>query len=408
MPRLNTLTRMRRWSSALILSLLLSPMVNAENLGIDGAWYNPAQSGHGVTLAQATDTTVVAIWHTYDAAGNALTLYADLTLEGDVLSGTAYAPKGMRFGSFNPQDLQMPVWGEISLKVGDQCKNLTLNWQSALPTYGNGETRLVRLAGGANQPCSVQSSDYQLLSGTYMRDGAVVSSNAMILGAIDANGELWTLRTGFGLSVHTRPYGSVVGETLIAGRDPTLAGHWTGRIAGSRPYSNSSVIDGHSSFDQSGNEHINFDGTSSYDGTTTQYSWLLQPTENEPLPVRSINDLAGEYHTWEYFEFLGFLDYRVEIDATGHLCYTQSVHVGDGYCAWEGQVTATGADGMFDFTIRYNPWGQAYVGRGWKQTVSNIWLGGPGLENSGDTLVMVGRDENGNGFGLAAYRSLSH
>ena len=395
MPRLNTLTRMRRWSSALALSLLLSPMVNAEDLGIDGAWYNPAQSGHGVTLSQATDTTVVAIWHTYDAAGNALTLYADLTLEGDVLSGTAYAPKGMRFGSFNPQDLQMPVWGEISLQVGPQCRDLTLNWQSDLPTYGSGETNLVRLAGGANRACAVNSSDYQLLSGAYVQDGRFVEE-AMVLGAIDANGKLWELQTSAGLGIDALPFRA--GRTLFAQRHAVFAAQWSGSLALTQPHPGSSSIDGTSFFNSSGRvEKIIFNKTETYsNGDTYQGSWQLQPSTNDPLPLRSINDLAGEYVTQFHLQFIGGYVSPVAIDATGQICIRELRS--DSECQWRGQAMVSGEDGMFDFTVSGAGGSPTYVGRGWKQNVNDARFG-----EYDNVVVMVGRDENGNGFGLAAH-----
>jgi hypothetical protein len=380
---------------AFLLSLIASPLVNAANLGLDGAWFNPAQSGHGLTLAQATDTTMVGIWHTYDAAGNALTLYADLTLEGDVLSGTAYAPKGMRFGSFNPNDLQMPVWGEISLKVGQQCRRLTLSWQSALPTYGNGETSLVRLAGGANQTCAVQSSDYQLLSGSYMSDNTFIE-HAMVFGAIDGDGKLWALQTSAALGVYALPLGSSPGTTLVAERGTAVAALWAGSIAGTQPHTGGSAIDGHSSFDAIGNESILFNKVYAVDGGTYQRSWLLQASTNAPLPLRSINDLAGEYVTQFQLQVVGGYLSPVVIDATGQICIRQLPSHSE--CQWSGQAVVSGADGMFDFTVSGAGGSPTYVGRGWKQNVNDA-----GSREYDNVVVMVGRDQNGNGFGMAAY-----
>ncbi|MBN8427479.1 MAG: hypothetical protein J0L65_08420 [Xanthomonadales bacterium] len=375
---------------AFLLSLIASPLVSAANLGLDGAWFNPAQSGHGLTLAQATDTTMVGIWHTYDAAGNALTLYADLTLEGDVLSGTAYAPKGMRFGSFNPNDLQLPVWGEISLKVGDQCKNLELKWQSALPIYGNGETSLVRLAGGANQACAVQSGDYQLLSGTYTRDNEP-SASAMVFGAIDANGKLWVFQSISGLAVHVvRP-----GATLIAERDPSASSHWIGSLAATRANEGSATINGNSTFDADGNESIRFTKTYSSD-FWTYGSWLLQPSTDEPLPLRTINDLAGEYVSPVLGQFVPGILLPMSIDASGHICINPNRVSGE--CGWSGQAAISSTDGMFDFTVGDAHSSAIVVGRGWKQTAIE-----PRTGETDNVLLMVGRDQNGNGFGLGAY-----
>jgi len=380
---------------AFLLSLIASPLVSAANLGLDGAWFNPAQSGHGLTLAQATDTTMVGIWHTYDAAGNALTLYADLTLEGDVLSGTAYAPKGMRFGSFNPNDLQLPVWGEISLKVGDQCKNLTLKWQSALPIYGNGETSLVRLAGGANRACAVNSSDYQLLSGTYIHP-AIPDPGAMVFGAIDENGKLWALQTSEGMGIDHIPFRPAT--TLVAERDPLVAGHWTGNAAGTQPHPGSSIIDGNSSFGSTRVENISLTRTSSVAGVTNQYVWRFQPSENDPLPLRSINDLAGEYVTQFHVQFVGGYLSPVAIDTTGQICIRHLPS--DSECQWSGQAVVSGADGMFEFTISGAGGSPTYLGRGWKQNVNDAHFG-----EYSNVVVMVGRDVSGNGFGLAAYAS---
>ena len=381
---------------AFLLCLIASPLVSATNLGLDGAWFNPAQSGHGLTLAQATDNTMVGIWHTYDAAGNALTLYADLTLEGDVLSGTAYAPKGMRFGSFNPNDLQMPVWGEISLKVGRQCRNLTLNWQSALPTYGNGETSLIRLAGGANQPCRVQSSGYQLLSGTYSYGNPPIENEyALVFGTIDGNGRLWALQTSSGLGINQLPF-HPAGTTVAGERDPADAEHWVGNIAATQPHESHRAIGGYSTFDTGGTESIRFSEEYPVDGGMNRSIWQLQPSTNDPLPLRSINDLAGEYVTQFHVQFVGGYISPVAIDATGQICIRKLRS--DSECQWRGQAMVSGEDGMFDFRVSGAGGSPTYVGRGWKQNVNHAFFG-----EYDNVVVMVGRDENGNGFGLVAH-----
>lgn len=82
---------------------------------MSGTWYNPAQSGHGLSLDVLAADRAVAIWHVFDADGQPVTLYIDGHLDGRLLTGPAYAPVGMRFGSFDPAELQLPVWGQVAI-----------------------------------------------------------------------------------------------------------------------------------------------------------------------------------------------------------------------------------------------------------------------------------------------------
>jgi len=53
---------------------------------------------------------------------------------------------------------------------------------------------------------------------------------------------------------------------------------------------------------------------------------------------------------------------------------------------------------MFDFTVGDAHSSAIVVGRGWKQTAIE-----PRTGETDNVLLMVGRDQNGNGFGLGAY-----
>lgn len=72
----------------------------------------------------------------------------------------------------------------------------------------------------------------------------------------------------------------------------------------------------------------------------------------------------------------------------------------DSECQWSGQAVVSGADGMFEFTISGVGCSPTYVGRGWKQNVNDAHFG-----EYNNVVVMVGRDQSGNGFGMAAYAS---
>lgn len=127
-----------------VCGLLTSGPGRALPLGIDGSWFDPDHSGHGVTVERIDAARALLFWHVFDPNGQPLTLYIDALVEGDTLRGQAWAPQGMRFGVFNPQTLQLPEWGEVSLQFSD-CGNAVLRWRALLPEYGEGEAALQRL-----------------------------------------------------------------------------------------------------------------------------------------------------------------------------------------------------------------------------------------------------------------------
>jgi hypothetical protein len=118
--------------------------------GLTGAWYNPAQSGHGVFFEVLDGHRGHATWHTFDHAGRPLTLYAAGPITANRFEATAWAPRGMRFGEFDPATLDLPMWGDLDL-VFHGCGQGELIWRSAvldengLP-FGNGSLPINRLS----------------------------------------------------------------------------------------------------------------------------------------------------------------------------------------------------------------------------------------------------------------------
>lgn len=124
--------------------------------GLDGSWFDPMHSGHGLTVERIDAGRALLFWHAFDPHGQPLTLYIEARVEGDTLRGEALTPQGMRFGVFDPQTLELPEWGEVSLQFSD-CGNAVLRWRSPLPGYGEGEARLQRLLPLSDPGCSLSA-----------------------------------------------------------------------------------------------------------------------------------------------------------------------------------------------------------------------------------------------------------
>jgi hypothetical protein len=134
---------------------LAGPAAAGLPAALDGSWYNPDQSGHGITIERVDHDSAVLFWHVFDPSGKPLTLYIDTRIEGDVMKGEVLAPTGMRFGRFEETELALPFWGRVELGFGD-CTHATLKYDSPLAGYGRGEIPLTRLLPPASN-CSLQA-----------------------------------------------------------------------------------------------------------------------------------------------------------------------------------------------------------------------------------------------------------
>lgn len=110
---------------------------------VTGNFYNPAQSGYGVNVEVLDEARAIVYWHVYDHAGNPMSLYMEGRIDDNRIHGSAYAPRGMRFGEFNRSSLQVPFWGELEL-VFQSCARATMKYSSP-NGFGAGEIPLQRL-----------------------------------------------------------------------------------------------------------------------------------------------------------------------------------------------------------------------------------------------------------------------
>ncbi len=136
-----------------------------------GSWYNPAESGHGISLEVTGPNQLLVYWYTFDNAGDPLWLIAMgdyqgqglAVLQADRVSGGQFPP------SFDPSQIELHHWGELELEFHD-CSEATLRWLPEDPSFAIGEMPLVRLTRSHDHDC-VGPPPESALKPTWFRHG---------------------------------------------------------------------------------------------------------------------------------------------------------------------------------------------------------------------------------------------
>ena len=109
-------------------------------------WYNPEESGHGITVNMLANNRIIVTWFVYDNQGNQAWLIGvgthdgmKATLDVTVTSGAMFPP------NFSAGDVNLENWGQFELEFSG-CNDGLFKW---FPVAGNefmqGETNVVRL-----------------------------------------------------------------------------------------------------------------------------------------------------------------------------------------------------------------------------------------------------------------------
>jgi hypothetical protein len=121
-----------------------------------GAWFNPDQPGHGISVEVLDDERTVFFWYTYDLDGKPFWLIAEGVNSDVLLTGlfipfvrveaTAYYYEGMIYGEFDPATKSQQEWGTIILDFPYwRCNEAHMEWQPVMEGFSQGSTDLVRL-----------------------------------------------------------------------------------------------------------------------------------------------------------------------------------------------------------------------------------------------------------------------
>ena len=114
--------------------------------GFTGAWYDPAQSGHGMFLEVLEGNQLLAWWFTFNPEGTGQAWFGNVgTIDGDTATVSAVKTEGGRWiPNFDPANITQPSWGTLTFHFTD-CSHGEVDFASTMPGYGSGHMDLVRL-----------------------------------------------------------------------------------------------------------------------------------------------------------------------------------------------------------------------------------------------------------------------
>jgi len=390
---------LQRWLASLALLLFACTSVHARLPGgISGTWFNPDQSGHGLSINLVDVDRAVVIWHVYDLDGNPLTLYIEGDVHGRRIDGVAFAARGMRFGSFDPAELQMDVWGDVDIEF-DDCLGARLSWNARDPFFGSGDMQIARLAFVAEVGCDLPPPN-GLRPGLY--SGSLNSHTHGGLnrgvGIVDLEGRLWGIERAADGDRLALPGGWSFGFHTVVRARPTAADAsgvdaavrigfniWSGSEGG-----------GGAPFAASGRWSIETPASAEFavDAQVEQRWAEGAPAGTTLVAPITLAALAGEYRFLLTDQF-GQRQAVLRVHADGSACINldelgtwQQPPTG---CHFSGRLRVPeGEAGLIDFELSAdgNPELAPYRGRGWLAEV-----------DGSRELVLVG-DNGVGGFGL--------
>ncbi|HEX6006188.1 MAG TPA: kelch repeat-containing protein [Burkholderiales bacterium] len=121
--------------------------------GMSGAWYDPAQSGHGLFIEVLRDNRLLAGWFAFNPVGTAQAWFVGVgTYSGDTATITSVdmPTGGTWIPNFDPSSVVHNAWGALTLRFTD-CNHGTVSFNS--PSFGVGTMSLTRLTQPLGSSC---------------------------------------------------------------------------------------------------------------------------------------------------------------------------------------------------------------------------------------------------------------
>jgi len=117
-----------------------------------GAWYDPAQDGHGLQVQLLAGNRILAFWYTFDPAGNLAYFIGDGPFDGSSVTLTNLRPMGTFFPpAFNSSQVSLQAFGSMRLEFSS-CGAGRVSFD--LPSgFGQGSMNLTRLTQPAGVNC---------------------------------------------------------------------------------------------------------------------------------------------------------------------------------------------------------------------------------------------------------------
>lgn len=122
--------------------------------GYTGAWYNPAQDGHGIFIEILPNNVMVAAWYVFGPDGGQSWIVGAGNITGNTATISGTLATGTRFPpNFNAAQVVRTPWGQLVFTFTN-CNTGRLDYASTLPGYGSGSIPLTRLTLPAGSACT--------------------------------------------------------------------------------------------------------------------------------------------------------------------------------------------------------------------------------------------------------------
>jgi hypothetical protein len=173
-----------------------------------GAWYDPAQDGHGLQVEMLADNRLLAFWYTFDPAGNPSYFVGDGAYDGATAVLTNLRPLGTFFPpNFSTSQVTLSAFGTMTLRFSS-CSTGRVDFD--LPQgYGRGSMNLTRLT----QPAGIHCGSTPATTATGPMAGA---TGAWFNPAMN----------GQGIVMESLPGGSLLATWYTYGPSPTGGQAW--------------------------------------------------------------------------------------------------------------------------------------------------------------------------------------
>ena len=122
---------------------------------LSGFWYNQSTSGQGFDIQFPGNGVALAVFYTFDNAGNNLWLIATGSISGNKATLTMTQTTGGFFPPNFPTDpskINKTTWGTLTLTFSD-CNNAVAAWVPLVPGYVSGSMPITRLTGIGGLTC---------------------------------------------------------------------------------------------------------------------------------------------------------------------------------------------------------------------------------------------------------------
>ena len=116
--------------------------------GFTGAWYDPAQSGHGIFIEVLPGNQMLAWWFTFNPDGTQQAWFGNvgaIDTAGNTATIDALQAQGGRWiPNFDPANVTQPAWGRLVFTFAD-CNHGRVDFTSTVAGYGSGHMDLTRI-----------------------------------------------------------------------------------------------------------------------------------------------------------------------------------------------------------------------------------------------------------------------